>query len=82
MPFFFVSQLTAICGALTCVSGTVLGAEDATGEDSISPRGACTPGGKADSKYTSKLIKVISGADEEVKQGSVGLSKGGVRVMF
>lgn len=64
------------------MSGTVLGAEDATGEDGVGPWGACTPGGKADSKYTSKLIKVISGADEELKQGGVGLSKGGVRVMF
>lgn len=67
------------------MSGTDLGAEDTIGEDSICPRGACTPGGKADSKDTSKLIKVISGAgmcDEEVQQGGVGQSEWGVKVMF
>lgn len=51
----------------------------------MTPRGVCTPGGKVDGKYTSKSIKVIPGAgtcDEEVKQGSVGLSEWGVRVMF
>lgn len=70
--FTSISQRMALCGALT-VSDTVLGAVHATGEDRVSPPGACTPGRMVDNKYIRKLIKVISHAgkcEEEVKQGS------------
>ena len=55
-----------------------LGAEDITGKGRVSLRGACTPSGKAGNKYTSKLVKITSGAgkcEEQVKQGGVGLSE-------
>lgn len=78
--------MTAIYGALTWVLGTVLGAEGITGKGRVSLRGACTPSGKAGNKYTSKLVKITSGAgkcEEQVKQGGVGLrNEWGVRVMF
>lgn len=44
------------------MSGTVLGAEDATGKRQSQPSRGPHSGGKADNKYISKLVKVISGA--------------------